>query len=644
MNDMKVVSAYTVYDNAMDEPEDGGATGISLLDINPQFEVTSEKTRKWTRVDSIDIENFKAIKKTSIPLGDVTILVGGNGSGKSSVLQAIHWAARAASYIAPKNTKEVISFERLDFLPSSEPLRTAHKSTLTTSQKSPPTKVSFIHVVAPIEPATLEGKAELTSDTKPTQDEPSTAKAETETTNQAPTATVKIWAARNQGGISVHIDGASAVTPFKQRDQPLTAYIPGLAGLSEKETILAQPLLRRQAASGDAGGVLRNVLFNLASRLPGEEDNKKSAQRIGRLNELLQSVHPSVQVQVGYDDREEIHINASFKDFGLGDDSRPLEAAATGVLQVIQIFAYMVFFRPKILLIDEPDAHLHPDKQERLIEALEFASKEFDAQIILTTHSPHITRAASPDTSLVWMNEGDVVGGDDSAIRRLMGWGALDKKLLFFVEDEDDQAIRAILRQWPHLQRQVSVCRCFGVKNLPKDEFLRGLASSGGVKVNAIIHRDRDFMTQKECSGWIKSYKIPEAFPWHTEDVDVEAYFCSNAYLQKAYGIDFDTAEEWRKLAADKVPIKKAKEKFFDKRDDINIIYREGGGSPSSQELWDAGGGHCPHNILGKTLLAALKTVVTANKKDESLLNGYKIPPGFEMASDLREVLEKALS
>ena len=635
---------FDTTDDTYLEKEDDGTTGISLSDINPQFEVTSEKTRKWTRVNSIEIANFKAIKETSIQLGDVTILVGGNGSGKSSVLQAIHWAARAASYILPKNTKEVVAFDRLDFLPSSEPLKTAHKSTLTNSQKSVPTRVSFVHASVPSDQPETNNDGQVPISTQKSEEESHLSNSTLGGAIQGPVATVKIWAARNQGGISVHIDGASAVTPFKQRNQPLTSYIPGLAGLSEKETILAQPLLRRQAASGDAGGVLRNVLFNLASRLPGEEDNKNAAQRISRLNQLLQSVHPSVHVQVAYDDREEIHINASFKDKGLGDESRPLEVAATGVLQVIQIFAYMVFFRPKILLIDEPDAHLHPDKQERLIEALELASKEFDVQIVLTTHSPHITRAASPNTSLVWMNEGKVASGDDASIRRLMGWGALDKKLLFFIEDSDDQAIRAILRQWPHLQRQVSICRCFGVKNLPKDDFLRGLASSGGAKVKAVIHRDRDFMTIKEGEIWRQSYTIPEAYPWHTEWVDVEAYFCSSEYIQKTYDVAPETAEEWRQLAAASVNPKKAKDKFISKRDEINLaFYRTGGGSPSTDDLWKAGGGQSPENILGKYLLAALKTVVTAHKRDQALLNGYTIPPKFEMAPDLRVILEKAL-
>ena len=117
--------------------------------------------------------------------------------------------------------------------------------------------------------------------------------------------TVSIWAARNKGGITAHIGGGAAVSPYKQRTSFLTAYIPGLAGLSERETILAQPLLRRQAASGDAGGVLRNVLLGLAGRQAGEPDIAAAVARLKRLNELIAEVHLNITLDVSFDERED---------------------------------------------------------------------------------------------------------------------------------------------------------------------------------------------------------------------------------------------------------------------------------------------------------------------------------------------------
>jgi ABC-type cobalamin/Fe3+-siderophores transport system ATPase subunit len=600
----------------MQEIEDG-VTDIAITDISPGEEVAKSKASKWTQLHSVGIKNFKAIKKTEINLGNVTILVGPNGSGKSSVLQAIHWAARASSYVAPKNTKEVVAFERLDYLPSSQPLLSSHLVPLLSATNSPPTEVAFVQALGE------DGDRDT---------------AEIE---ERPTTTVKIWAARNQGGVSVHISGGSTVTAFKQREAPITAYIPGLAGLSEKETILAKPLLRRQAASGDAGGVLRNVLFNLASRQLGETDNSQASYRVRRLNELIQSVHSGLSVAVGYDDREDVHINATFSD-NLSPQL-PLEAAATGVLQVIQIFAYLILFRPRILLVDEPDAHLHPDKQERLIEALESVAAEFNTQIVLTTHSQHIVRAASSTAKLIWMNNGDVVSDDHGPIRQLMGWGALDKKVLMFVEDEDDAGIRALLRQWPELYRQLVICRCFGVENLPKNRLLDGLLEVGNLNLKAVLHRDRDFMTDTECAEWCASYQSPHIHPWHTQNVDVEAYFCDGQYLQALYGIDADTADAWRLEAASKV--KKAKEKFSDKRGEINrLLYSmTAGGQPATEVLWVKAGGLGPDTVVGKALLAQIKVIATAAGHDQNLLNNYHIPKDFILAPELKGVLEASL-
>lgn len=596
-------------DAANDGTPQAEVTGVDVEALNPQVEEKPARGPKWTKLSSLEIGNFKALEGIVIDLADVTVLVGPNSSGKSSVLQAAHWAARAASYISPRNTKEVISFDRLDYLPSSDPLRTAYRAELATDTGSRPTHVSFQYQTAAGEKAA---------------------------------ATVKIWAARNKGGIAAHIDGGAAVTPFKQRTEFITAYIPGLAGLAEKESILAKPLLRRQAASGDAGGVLRNVLFNLASRQAGEMDDEPAKYRVRRLNELVSGIHPGVSLEVHFDEREDVNIRASFTDPRLNGVARPLEAAATGVLQVVQIFSYIILFRPKLLLVDEPDAHLHPDKQERLIEALETAAEEFEAQVILTTHSPHIARAASPKVNLVWIQEGKQRPESDDTIRRLLGWGALDKRCVFFVEDEEDAPVRALMRQWPGLSRQVAISRCFGIDNLPKNSLLEGLMTDSGLKIRALVHRDRDFMTDAECLQWAATYSAPGTFAWCTEHVDVEAYFCQPAYLACLYKVHEDVAKGWIEAAAQSVG--KARDKFFEKRKAINYLLYKDGGSPSSESLWQSLGGQNANTVLGKKLLAALKPVIKRAGQNDKLLDKLTIPPGMELASDLRLAIERSIA
>lgn len=579
-------------------------TGISISSLTPGTDLEVAKAIRWSKLESIEIENFKAIDKLTIPFSNVTIMVGPNGSGKSSVLQAIHWAARAASYITPQKQSEVVSFDRLDYLPSSEPFMTAHKKELA-SEGSEPTTVVLKHV-------STENAA-----------------------SQA--AHIRIRASRNRGAISVQIDGGSAVTPFKQREKLITAYIPGLAGLAEKEALLVRPLLRRQAAGGDAGGVLRNILFNIGSRQDGEDTNVEAVLRLSRLNELVRSVHPNVQIEVAFNDREDINIQATFDDERLGGSRRPLEMAATGVLQVIQIFAYLVLFRPKLLLVDEPDAHLHPDKQERLIEALEAAASEFDIQVILTTHSPHIVRAASPNANLVWVKDGKVVEEDSSAIRSLLGWGGLDKKILFFVEDKHDQHIRAILRQWPRLHRQISICRCFGVDNLPRKALLTGLLTDNSFGVKILIHRDGDFMTTAEKEKWAERYKEEGVRVWITENSDVESYFCQPNYLSALYGVTDEYARDMVQKAIGLCD--GAEKKFTEKRRVILRLLNEDGGAPASSDLWERGRGTIA-TVHGKALHGQLKNVLKAAGLDEKKLEKLVIPSDVELAPELRALLE----
>ncbi len=52
----------------------------------------------------------------------------------------------------------------------------------------------------------------------------------------------------------------------------------------------------------------------------------------------------------------------------------------------------------KILLIEEPEAHLHPQLQVRLLKYLEKTAQEKNVQVVVTTHSPVLAASASVDS------------------------------------------------------------------------------------------------------------------------------------------------------------------------------------------------------------------------------------------------------
>lgn len=72
--------------------------------------------------------------------------------------------------------------------------------------------------------------------------------------------------------------------------------------------------------------------------------------------EFVRGVYRGVQLEVSFDERRDLFISTMITFPGRA--TRPIEFAGTGFLHVLQVFSYLVLFKPKILLIDEPESHL----------------------------------------------------------------------------------------------------------------------------------------------------------------------------------------------------------------------------------------------------------------------------------------------
>lgn len=59
----------------------------------------------------------------------------------------------------------------------------------------------------------------------------------------------------------------------------------------------------------------------------------------------------------------------------------------------------------RIVGIEEPEAHLHPHLQRHLASNIQSINEKEDLQIILTSHSTHITSALNMDNMVVLFNE-----------------------------------------------------------------------------------------------------------------------------------------------------------------------------------------------------------------------------------------------
>lgn len=562
----------------------------------------------WRPVKEIVISKFKAVNETEISIGDtVTILVGPNSSGKSSILQAIHWATRCASNVKRKDIKAVVLFDNLDYIPSSDPIGIFHKGRLKSNSSSPSISTKLIH----------EGDAVDDS-----------------------VSIIDLRAARNQAGISVQVDGGEIAESYMQKTALVSAYIPGLAGVLEKESIMAAADVRRKSASGQANVVLKNILLNIKQNRYYDLETARTRNKLEDLNDILRRIYPNLEVDVNFDEQSDIYIRV--KVGNRGEPLQPLESTATGILQLIHIFSYLIRFEPKIALIEEPDSHIHPDKQRDLIEALEYVSKEFGTQIIITTHSPHIVRESSPSCRINWMNKGEVRTEEKNSIRKLLGWGGLDKSVFFFVEDEKDILIKQIVKQWPDLYRHICICPCNGIENLPRNTLLKNLLGSETLDIKVVIHRDRDFMTEREAEIWMRKYSAEGVFPWVTKGSDIEAYFCSPEYLSHTYeNVSHEEASSWISKALCNLNEDDIKKKFYEKRKQLRFIPFEDI-ERRSKAVWSKHGIGV-ETVLGKTLHKSLKSTISQMGLNITSINSYTVPDHYEVAEELREVIEEAV-
>lgn len=76
-----------------------------------------------------------------------------------------------------------------------------------------------------------------------------------------------------------------------------------------------------------------------------------------------------------------------------GDQASNLKDVGVGVSQVIPVIVAALFAQPgHIVIVEEPESHLHPLAQSKLAELLAQVSKERNVQFIIETHSEHLFR------------------------------------------------------------------------------------------------------------------------------------------------------------------------------------------------------------------------------------------------------------
>jgi predicted ATPase len=456
------------------------------------------------RIHSVAIRRFKRLEEVTIPLQDSTVFVGANNSGKSSVLQAIHFAvavAQTSGLVGGVNwagDKYQLSFSPalLLYSPVADVMCLASGGNLT---------------------ELVNKRIEVTL-----------------SADSGATCTVALRRGRNRN-IQVSIEGRALGERLQDLSRPFSVYAPGLAGVPREEHYISPGLLRRAIARGDANLVLRNVLYQLSKKNDAWEE----------FHEDLRALFPGIRVQVALNEETDEHISALVQ-FG-DEESLPLDAAGTAVLQASQILSYVALFRPELLILDEPDSHLHPNNQRALCSLIIELSQSRGFQALMSTHSRHVLDAMRGRGSLVWLNKGSVVEDAESeTTKMLLDIGALDSIDYFATsagccvvatEDEDRDAVRQVLWSSGFREDETEVLSYSGASKADAAIVLGRFLRDKAPRVKLVVHRDRDYMSDDEVARFVEQLRAHDIVAFVTSSSDIEGYYLSVDHVSRQHPV-----------------------------------------------------------------------------------------------------------
>lgn len=448
------------------------------------------------RLTKLTLEKFKKVDKVELDLHSLNVLVGGNNSGKSSVLQGIHFSVIAA--IASREAgRDTYTQDSLMFCPARnfEDLR---HGTPYTNQSN----FGFLRLFA----------------SSPDDGDPQ--------------FQVRIYRGRNEGNVGCERRGNAKLGGLvASSDKLFSVYVPGLAGVPQAEQFRTESVVRRGVASGDANLYLRNVLWLIKEK--------------GWLNELqvwMRGLFPKFHIWLTFDPRMDVFLSVEISTTGPTGRRCPLELVGTGVLQALQIFSYVSLFGPRLLLLDEPDSHLHPDNQGLLARVLQYITSETSTQIIVSTHSRHLVDALQDDSNFVWLKEGKVFkqGLGLERLPLLMDIGALDSfdrlmagaiKWVFLSEDADMSLLKVLVEKTGYPIGDTLFFSYKSSSNLEPAKLLASFIKEIAPETEVVIHRDRDFMTDEEKARVEAKIKESGAHAFVTAGCDLESCFLAPAHL-----------------------------------------------------------------------------------------------------------------
>ena len=302
-------------------------------------------------IRSVRIRGFKRFREVEFALPGHVVLAGPNDTGKTTLLQAIaSWA------LALRRGRELDDFRR----------RNGYR-------RAPITRQAFAAV--PLRNFDL-----LWTDRR------YRGQIEIELRHDAGWAVTMELIADSTEQIYVRPGRDTSPSTLRDIDLPVV-FVPPMTGVGTDEPVLQAPKVEQLLGLGRPGEVLRNLLADA---------NRDEA--------TWETLRTAIVNLFGYrllpPDTAGAHILA---EYAMPEKETPLDVASagSGFQQVLMLLTLLNTRPGAVVLLDEPDAHLHMILQDAIYHELRSAAARHGSQIIAATHSEIVINAVEPRELLV---------------------------------------------------------------------------------------------------------------------------------------------------------------------------------------------------------------------------------------------------
>lgn len=316
-------------------------------------------------IQSIKLTRFKQFKDTEIELRPFSILMGGNNAGKTTVLQAV-WLALCSLH---------------------------QGKLLTVDRKNLQIKVSSTGYYMFDFPFVPKGDLSSLFYNKISR--------EGSTYDETSGTIIQVVDVR-QNCFRLHLRelfknlNVKLLTPAQELSRPelqnyAPLYISGFSGLRFQEERMFPAAIESKIAAGDVHSIVRNIVLDLKLHDP---------KKYQYLEKLLKKEFGFGIRDVHYYGENELYVFSEYEEQKEGSVGLEFSNCGSGIMQILQIVAVILRNCPektRVVLIDEPDAHLQESLQVKFLNILMELGQELGIQIILSTHSAAMIRCAEPE-------------------------------------------------------------------------------------------------------------------------------------------------------------------------------------------------------------------------------------------------------